>query len=124
MVLLPSPEDGADRSFTANTQAKPVFCLKRFGYYSIPDVKDLLLDDQGNCMVTDFTIGREAFGKIVFPGVVNVAGLNLDEIVFIRHKEVVLYPNEEKKPAFGEGLNRKATITVQKIWPVVGGVTI
>ena len=75
-------------------------------------------------MVTDFTIGREAFGKIVFPGVVNVAGLNLDEIVFIRHKEVVLYPNEEKKPAFGEGLNRKATITVQKIWPVVGGVTI
>ena len=46
------------------------------------------------------------FGKIVFQGEVNVAGLNLDEIVFIRHKEVVLYPNEEKKPAFGEGLKR------------------
>lgn len=46
------------------------------------------------------------YGSIFFPGEVNVTGLNLDEIVHFRRKEVIVYPDEKNKPAEGEGLNR------------------
>lgn len=46
------------------------------------------------------------YGSIFFPGEVNVTGLNLDEIVHFRRKEVIVYPDENIKPPEGEGLNR------------------
>lgn len=46
------------------------------------------------------------YGSIFFPGEVNVTGLNLDEIVHFRRKEVIVYPDEKNKPLEGEGLNR------------------
>lgn len=41
-----------------------------------------------------------------FPGEVNVTGLNLDDIVHFRRKEVIVYPDDKNKPPQGEGLNR------------------
>ena len=95
--------------------------LKRAGYYTIPRYSEIvkMLDSDGNCNVENFTIGREDYGNIFFPGVTNVAGLNLDEIVFIRNKEVIVYPDERGKPDMGKGLNKKAQITLDKVWPVI-----
>jgi len=101
----------------SNSTSSSVVTLTRDGYYTIPPVKDLSLDSEGNCMVTGFTIGREGYGNIHYPGSINVAGLNLDDNVFIRHKEVIVYPDDSNKPALGEGLNRKALITLDKVWP-------
>lgn len=39
-----------------------------------------IVNENGDCFVDGFTIGREGYGSIHFPGVVNVAGLILDEI--------------------------------------------
>lgn len=38
--------------------------------------------------------------------------------VIFRHKEVTVYPDDSKKPSQGEGLNRKAEISLDRVWPV------
>ncbi|XP_010780291.1 nuclear pore complex protein Nup98-Nup96-like, partial [Notothenia coriiceps] len=57
------------------------------------------------------------YGSIFFPGEVNASGLNLDDIVHFRRKEVIVYPDDKNKPAEGEGLNRKAEVTLDGVWP-------
>ncbi|XP_066033346.1 nuclear pore complex protein Nup98-Nup96 isoform X2 [Chamaea fasciata] len=93
--------------------------LTRAGYYTIPSLEELarLTNDRKECVVTDFTIGRRGYGSIYFEGEVNLTNLNLDEIVHIRRKEVIVYPDDEKKPPIGEGLNRRAEVTLDGVWP-------
>ncbi|XP_058483731.1 nuclear pore complex protein Nup98-Nup96 isoform X1 [Solea solea] len=93
--------------------------LNRLGYYTIPSMKDLadMVDESGECAVENFTVGRKGYGSIFFPGEVNVTGLNLDEIVFFRRKEVIVYPDDKNKPPEGEGLNRRAEVTLDGVWP-------
>ncbi|XP_057677624.1 nuclear pore complex protein Nup98-Nup96 isoform X2 [Corythoichthys intestinalis] len=93
--------------------------LRRVGYYTIPSMEELadMVDDGGECVVENFTVGRKGYGSIFFPGAVNVTGLDLDEIVHFRRKEVIVYPDDKKKPAQGEGLNRRAEVTLDGVWP-------
>ncbi|XP_044274493.1 nuclear pore complex protein Nup98-Nup96 isoform X2 [Varanus komodoensis] len=93
--------------------------LVRVGYYTIPSMDELakMTNDKGECIVTDFTIGRKGYGSIYFEGEVNLTSLNLDEIVHIRRKEVIVYPDDELKPPVGEGLNRRAEVTLDGVWP-------
>jgi Nucleoporin autopeptidase len=37
--------------------------------------------------------------------------------VHIRHREVVVYPNDDAKPPLGQGLNRRAQVTLDRIYP-------
>lgn len=46
------------------------------------------------------------YGSIYFEGEVNLTNLNLDDIVHIRRKEVIVYLDDDQKPPVGEGLNR------------------
>uniref|UniRef100_A0A3P9DGP7 Nuclear pore complex protein Nup98-Nup96 n=1 Tax=Maylandia zebra TaxID=106582 RepID=A0A3P9DGP7_9CICH len=93
--------------------------LNRVGYYTIPSMDELadMVDENGECTVENFTIGRKGYGSIFFPGEVNVSGLNLDEIVHFRRKEVIVYPDDKSKPPEGEGLNRRAEVTLDGVWP-------
>ncbi|XP_059207267.1 LOW QUALITY PROTEIN: nuclear pore complex protein Nup98-Nup96 [Centropristis striata] len=93
--------------------------LNRVGYYTIPSMDDLaeMVDENGECLVENFTVGRKGYGSIFFPGEVNVTGLNLDEIVHFRRKEVIVYPDDKNKPPEGEGLNRRAEVTLDGVWP-------
>ncbi|XP_055893194.1 nuclear pore complex protein Nup98-Nup96-like isoform X2 [Biomphalaria glabrata] len=93
--------------------------LTRPGYFTIPSLDEMMsyLDENGDCVVDNFTVGREGYGTIFFPGETNVAGMNLDEIIHFRRKEVVVYPDDDKKPPLGQGLNKKAEITLDFVWP-------
>uniref|UniRef100_A0AAQ4NZ97 Nuclear pore complex protein Nup98-Nup96 n=1 Tax=Gasterosteus aculeatus aculeatus TaxID=481459 RepID=A0AAQ4NZ97_GASAC len=93
--------------------------LNRVGYYTLPPMEDLadMVDENGDCVVENFTVGRKGYGSIFFPGEVNVAALNLDEVVHFRRKEVIVYPDDKNKPLEGEGLNRRAEVTLDGVWP-------
>jgi len=94
--------------------------LHRVGYYTIPSLDELVchMRDDGSCVVDNFTVGREGYGNVFFPDSFDVADLNLDEIVHFRHKEVMLYPDDDKKPPVGFGLNRRAQVTLDRVWPL------
>ncbi|XP_059961611.1 nuclear pore complex protein Nup98-Nup96 isoform X6 [Mesoplodon densirostris] len=93
--------------------------LTKVGYYTIPSMDDLakITNEKGECIVSDFTIGRKGYGSIYFEGDVNLTNLNLDDIVHIRRKEVIVYLDDNQKPPVGEGLNRKAEVTLDGVWP-------
>lgn len=92
--------------------------LTRVGYYTIPSLDELHeYVDGEKCIVPNFTVGREGYGNVYFPESFDIYGLNLDDIVHFRRKEVIIYPDDEKKPAIGQELNRKAQVTLDQVWP-------
>ncbi|XP_036674150.3 nuclear pore complex protein Nup98-Nup96 [Drosophila suzukii] len=94
--------------------------LRRVGYYTIPSLDDLrsYLAEDGSCVVPNFTVGREGYGNVFFGKEMDVAGLNLDEIVHFRNKEIIIYPDDDNKPPIGHGLNRDAQVTLDQVWPL------
>lgn len=105
---------------TINTEPHPTgITLTRPGYYTIPPMDKLVdyIGEDGSCIVPNFTIGRKGYGNVYFGEPIDVAGLNLDELVHFRHKEVIIYPDDENKPPVGQELNRKAQITLDQVWP-------
>lgn len=56
--------------------------LRRADYFTVPSLSDLdeMVDDEGKCVVKNFTIGRHNFGNVTFYDAFDVAGLNLDTI--------------------------------------------
>lgn len=54
----------------------------RAGYYVEPSLEklDKLVDENGSCCVSGLVIGRQGHGEIRFIDVVNVAGVNIDDI--------------------------------------------
>lgn len=95
--------------------------LNRTDYYTIPSIEqcDAYYDaENDSCIVDSFTVGRVEYGSIFWKGPLNVKGINLDEIVHIRRKEVIVYPDDDAKPPVGEGLNRPAQITLDQVWPI------
>lgn len=100
------------KSFCGVVQTRPE-------YYTIPPLEELeqYVDDEGVCLVEGFTVGRVGYGNVYFPDKFDVSDLNLDQIVHFRHKELTIYPDDSKKPPVGEGLNRRAQVTLDRIWP-------
>jgi len=96
----------------------PVPKCTRNGVHSIPSMDILLRMTKDELMsVDDFTVIKEDVGKVTFLGQTDVRGLDLDRIVTFKDREIIVYPNENDKPAIGEGLNKPADITLFKCWP-------
>ncbi|KAI0979617.1 hypothetical protein GJ496_003294 [Pomphorhynchus laevis] len=108
---------------SAKEDTKPLFdcCVKltRPGYKTCPPIYKLILDPETNsCIISDFAIYREGYGSITWPGITDVANFDLDSIVFIRRKEVIVYPDDDNKPPENEGLNKPAEITLHSVFPL------
>lgn len=115
-----SVQEERDEELEAQKPPHPAgIVLTRVGYYTIPSMEELgkMLNENGECIVENFTVGRKGYGSVFFPGEVNLTDLNLDEIVHLRRKEVIVYPDDKDKPSVGEGLNRRAEVTLDGVWP-------
>jgi nuclear pore complex protein Nup98-Nup96 len=73
--------------------------------------------------VKDFKVGVPGVGSVSFlepvdlttvPSLASICG----NIVQFSHKICVVYPDEDNKPARGEGLNVPALISLERCWPV------
>ncbi|XP_076836867.1 nuclear pore complex protein Nup98-Nup96 isoform X2 [Brachyhypopomus gauderio] len=115
-----SVQEERDEELEAQKPPHPAgIILSRVGYYTIPSMEELgkMLNENGECIVENFTVGRRGYGSVFFPGEVNVTNMNLDEIVHFRRKEVIVYPDDKDKPPEGDGLNRRAEVTLDGVWP-------
>lgn len=95
--------------------------LTKQGYYTVPAFNELdkYFDRTNNtCVIPNFTIGRKGYGEIQWSEPVDIKGLNLDEIVQIEEKEVIVYPDDKSQPTVGQGLNKPAQITLHRVWPM------
>ncbi|XP_023019445.2 nuclear pore complex protein Nup98-96 [Leptinotarsa decemlineata] len=110
---------------TPKSYAHGIICT-RPEYYTLPSLEDLVkyTDESGKCIVKGFTIGRKGYGNVYFPDEMDVAGLNIDELLHFRYREINVYPDEAKKPPVGEGLNRKAQVTLDNVFPRRPGTNV
>ncbi|XP_067131060.1 nuclear pore complex protein Nup98-Nup96-like [Centruroides vittatus] len=94
--------------------------LSRNEYYTVPPFEDLTLltDESGSCIVENLIIGRRGYGSVFFPGKTNVTGLNLDKIVHFGRRMITVYPDDNCRPPVGQGLNKKAKVTLEFVWPI------
>ncbi|KAJ0075769.1 hypothetical protein Patl1_34709 [Pistacia atlantica] len=90
--------------------------LRSPDYYMEPCLEDLVrceVTDPGySSQVPDFTVGRYGYGYVKFLGNTDVRRLDLEQIVKFHRHELVVYEDENSKPAVGQGLNKAAEVTL------------
>uniref|UniRef100_A0A914XMM5 Nuclear pore complex protein Nup98-Nup96 n=1 Tax=Plectus sambesii TaxID=2011161 RepID=A0A914XMM5_9BILA len=124
ILMSPRSEDDEPTPMRAEPPPPPHpagISLSRPGYYTIPSLADLadITGRDGSCIVSDgFTVGRSGYGSVFWAGEADISNLDLDELVHFRHKEVTVYPDETRKPPVGQGLNRRAEVTLERVWPI------
>ncbi|RVE42741.1 hypothetical protein evm_012602 [Chilo suppressalis] len=93
--------------------------LTRPGYFTLPSLQEMIgyMRPDGSCVVPHLTIGRHNYGNVFFDTEIDVAGLDLDALVHFLNKEVIIYPDDVDKPPVGSELNRRAIVTLDRVWP-------
>lgn len=88
-------------------------------YFTEPRIQELAAKervDPGYCKrVKDFVVGRHGYGSIKFLGETDVCRLDLEMVVQFKNREVNVYMDESKKPPVGQGLNKRAVVTLLNI---------
>lgn len=105
-------------SAVSSTAPCSVRC-SREGYSTRPSLESLRsYSDSRLAAVQDFTVIREGFGEITWPGFTDVRGLSVDDTVIIEDKAVEVYPQRGERGSgegavpFGTGLNKPAVVTL------------
>lgn len=119
-------EDGSPEPATATAPSKyskpSQADLQPGQYYMRPSREELrkMPRDQLK-QVSNFTVGREGCGHVVFDEPVDITTVDLDNMydnfVVIKTRSLTVYPDPSKKPPSGTALNLPATITLENSWP-------
>lgn len=119
-------EDGnQDVQSTENTRKAPQIPAHDpppGNYYMKPSHEEIArMSTEEKKRVSNFQIGRENCGYVVFDQPVDLTSVPLDrifgEIAQIELRSVTVYPDAKHKPARGKGLNVPSTIYLANSWP-------
>ncbi|EEA07241.1 nucleoporin autopeptidase family protein [Cryptosporidium muris RN66] len=92
--------------------------LTKPSYYCIPSIEALsTFTEDRLAAVEDFRVIREGVGEIMWPGLTDLRGLNLDHIISIEPLCVSVYGEDDSTIPVGEGLNKKAIILLKNCKP-------
>ncbi|KAK6589215.1 nucleoporin [Cryptosporidium xiaoi] len=92
--------------------------LTKSDYLCIPSIEVLrTFSEDRLAIVEDFRIIREGVGEIMWPGVTDLRGINLDLVVSIEPLCVSVYGDDDSPVPIGEGLNKKALVTLKNCKP-------
>jgi hypothetical protein len=97
-----------------NSVFEELLALESKGYTVSPDVKNLT--DSQLEKIENFTVMKPNVGKIYWPGITNLKGLDLSKIINIKPKEVFVY-EDVPAPPVGFELNKTAIVTLYNIYP-------
>eukprot|EP00933_Yihiella_yeosuensis_P028607 TRINITY_DN22446_c0_g1_i1.p1 TRINITY_DN22446_c0_g1~~TRINITY_DN22446_c0_g1_i1.p1 ORF type:complete len:961 (+),score=187.42 TRINITY_DN22446_c0_g1_i1:48-2885(+) len=111
-----STRDSADRQPSQLQQPAPVD--SRNGRSSLivePDLSRLSYNEQQS--VRNLKVTKPEVGSVVFHGVTDCADLDIESIVVLKRGYVLVYPDPRNKPPVGQGLNKRATVTMYQCFP-------
>ncbi|KAF8108064.1 hypothetical protein N665_0115s0073 [Sinapis alba] len=111
---------GGNRAGEAATDIETLLPkLHQSDYFTEPRIPELAAKERANpgycSRVKDFVVGRHGYGSIKFMGETDVRRLDLESLVQFNNREVIVYLDESKKPAVGQGLNKPAEVTLLNI---------
>lgn len=104
---------------SSDFEKKPMKFVSKDGYFIKPSYDELMKLDSLKS-VPNFVIGREGIGTISFLEPVDLTGANINSIVNFEPTKVEVYSDDDTKPPYGQGLNRRAMITLYKCFPKTG----
>eukprot|EP00871_Galdieria_phlegrea_P000177 jgi/Galph1/115/GphlegSOOS_G4785.1 len=112
-----SPDSSAARETTSEFKNDAAPILTKESYYTVPSLDSLRkMSNEELSHVSDFRVGRTGVGEIQWIGKTDVRYLNLDRIINIENRAVLVYPDEGEKPADGVELNKPARVYLHKVW--------
>lgn len=80
-------------------------------YYLIPSLEELsAMSNEELSHVEELTVGKKGMGEISWLEPVDLRGLDIDQVVHIKNREVSVYPLDDDIPPEGKGLNKPARI--------------
>ncbi|KAL8941084.1 MAG: hypothetical protein Q9216_002455 [Gyalolechia sp. 2 TL-2023] len=119
-------EDGNQDSHSAESSAKapqiPEHDPQPGNYYMKPSQREIeSMSSEQQRQVSNFCIGRENCGYVTFNKPVNLQRFPFDhifgDIAQIQLRSVTIYPDAQRKPPKGKGLNVPSTIHLANSWP-------
>lgn len=91
------------------------------GYTVYPSIEQMsTMSEADLAAVSNFSVKRPGYGSVEWDGAVDVRAIDLNSVVRIREREVIVYEEEEAngtKPSVGSKLNRPAVVTLHQIFP-------
>jgi hypothetical protein len=89
-------------------------------FFSTPDAAILSTMSPGHLSaISDLCVGRHGYGHILFLGLTNIIGVDLEATVKFVRGGFTVYPSGSRPPV-GQGLNKPAIVTLQKMLPKRG----
>lgn len=115
-------QDSPSDESSANATQVPERDPQPGNYYMKPSREEIEnMSSEQKRQVSDFCIGRENCGYVIFNKPVNLQNFPFDrifgEIAQIQLRSVTIYPDAQQKPPKGKGLNVPATIYLANSWP-------